>query len=101
MRGEREQLAQLEALRALLAGLEEALAVARVAVLGGDREAGELGALFVRKRIQRGAAHDARVVLDDEEVADLGFEELTASLYQRSFGLERLDEREHAAHVLD
>src|SRR5688572_26435800 len=100
MRGEREKLAQLEVLGALLARFEQPLAVARVAVPGVDREAGEFPALVVGERVQRRAADDASVVLDNQEVPDLGFEQLPASLDERAFGLERLDEREHAAHVL-
>src|SRR5688500_4257695 len=69
LRREREKLAQLQALRALLARLQQPLAVAGVAVLVGDREAGELRALVVGKGIEGRAADNARVVLDHQEVA--------------------------------
>src|SRR5262245_28508734 len=98
---EREELAQTQALGAFLAGFQQPLAVARVAIAARHREAGELRALVVGKGIERRAAYDARVVLDHQEVADLGLEQLAAALHQRAFGLERLDQREHAAHVLD
>ena len=99
--GEREQLAQLERLGTLLAGAQQPLAVARVAIFRCDREACEIGALRVGERIERGAAADRAVVLDDHEVADLGFQELPASLHQRAVRFERLDQRQHAADVLD
>ena len=60
VRGQREQLAQLERLGALLAGVQQPLAVARVAILGRHREAGELGALVLGERIERGAADGSR-----------------------------------------
>src|SRR5205085_11843727 len=101
VRSEREELAQLERLGTLLAGEQQPLAVAGIAIFGRDREAGEFGTLLVGERIQRRAAANRAVVLDDHEVADLGFEKLTASLDERAVGFERLDEREHAAHVLD
>src|SRR5207302_623587 len=53
MRRQREELAQLQRLGALLAGMQQPLAVARVAILGRYREAGEFRAL-------RGAKADAR-----------------------------------------
>ena len=36
-------------------------------------------------------------MLDDEEIADLRFQQLAAALDERAFGLQRLDQREHAA----
>src|SRR5688572_21607723 len=72
VRGQGEQAAQLEALRALLARLQQPLAMSGLAHARRDGEAGELGVLVSGIRIQRGAADDAVVVLDDEEVADLG-----------------------------
>src|SRR5437660_12860746 len=101
MRRQREELAQLQRLGALLAGMQQPLAVARAAILGRYRRAGELLALRVGKRVERRAAADRAVVLDDDEVADLGFQQLAASFHQRAVGFERLDEREHAADVLD
>src|SRR6185369_3110258 len=101
VRGKRKELAQLLRLGTLLAGARQSLAVARVAIVRRHREAGELGALRLRKRIERGAAADRAVVLDDDEVADLRFEQLAAALHQRAFGFQRLDQRQHAADVLD
>src|SRR6185503_8847902 len=75
VRGERENAAQPQAARPILAGFQQPLAVARVAVAIGDRQAGELRALVARVRVQRRAADDHAVVLDDEEVADLGLDQ--------------------------
>src|SRR5262245_58535410 len=55
MRGQREYAAQLEALRTLLAGFQQALAVAGVAHVRRHRQAGELRALVVREGIERRA----------------------------------------------
>src|SRR3954470_21274741 len=101
VRGQREELAQLERFRTLLAGEEQALAVARVAVFRRYGQAGELGAFLARKRVQRRAAADRAVVLHHQEVADLGLEQLAAALHERAVGLEWLDQRQHAAYVLD
>src|SRR3989442_8019828 len=90
VRGEREELAQLERLGTLLAGEQQPLAIAGVAIFGCHRETGELRALVVRERIQRRAAADHAVVLDDEEVADFGFEQFAAPLHQRAIGFQRL-----------
>src|SRR5690242_16222138 len=65
--GEREQAAGAQRFGTLFAGPEEILAVARVAVALGDREAGELGALLLPERVERGAADDHPVVLDHEK----------------------------------
>ena len=101
MRREREEAAQPQRLCALLAGLEQPLAVARVPVALGDRQAGELAALVVGKGIKRRAADDRSVVVDHQEVADLRLEQLAAALHERAVCLERLDQREDPAHVLD
>src|SRR2546421_7090153 len=52
VRRQREELAQLESLGTLLAGEQQPLAVAGVAIFRRHRETGELRALVVRKRIQ-------------------------------------------------
>src|ERR1051325_8155019 len=95
--GQREDAPQPETARPLLAGLEQPLAVAFLAIAVGHREAGELGALVVGIRIQRGAADDHAVVLDHQEVADLGLDQLAAALHQQALGLARLAPRQHAA----
>src|SRR5881394_2324355 len=94
VRGEGEDAPQPQAARALLAGLQQPLAVPGVAVAVGDREAGELGALVVGVWVQRRAADDDAVVLDHEEVADLRLDQFAAALDQRAFGLQRLDQRQ-------
>src|SRR5687768_1599866 len=101
VRGQRENAPDAQAAGTLLAGLQQILPVARVTVALRHGEAGELGALVLLEGVERRAADDDAVVLDDEEVADLGFEQLAAALHQLAFGLERLDQREHALHVLD
>src|SRR3954462_13687970 len=101
VRGHGEDLAQLLRLGTLFAGSQQPLAVAGVPVVGRYREAGEFGALRVRKRREPGAAGDRAVVLDDDEVPDLGFEQLAAALHQRAFGFQGLYERQHAADVFD
>src|SRR2546429_7888342 len=63
VRGERKEPAQFKRLGTLLAGEEQPLAIARVAIFGRDRQARELGALVVGERIQRRAAADHAVVL--------------------------------------
>src|SRR5689334_13532448 len=68
MRRQREKLAQLERLGALLAGEEQPFAVAGVAIVGCDGEAGEFRALVLGEGVERGAAADHAVVLDDEKV---------------------------------
>ncbi len=40
-------------------------------------------------------------MLDHQEIADLRFQELAAALDERAVGLERLDQRQHAADILD
>src|SRR5512145_2848740 len=76
VRGQGEQAPDAHGSCALLAGLEEVLAVACVAIALGDRQACEFGALLLLERIQGRAADDDPVVLDHEKVADLGLEEL-------------------------
>src|SRR5438477_1944860 len=61
VRGEGENAPQPQAARSLLAGLQELLAIARVAVAVGDREAGEFRALLVGVWIQGGATDDHAV----------------------------------------
>src|SRR5438105_3710089 len=101
VRGEREHAADAQRPGTLLAGLEEILAVACVAIALRHRKAGELGALFLLEGIKRRAADDDPVVFHHLEVADLRLEQLAAALHQGAVGFERLDEREHALHVLD
>src|SRR5258706_10170388 len=91
-RGEREHFFQAQGARAGLAVLEQPLAVAFIAVVLRDREAGEFAAFVVGERIQGRTADDDAVVLDDEEVADLGLEQLAAALDERAVGFQRLDE---------
>src|SRR5882762_5445434 len=88
VRGEREELAQLERLGPLLAGEEQPLAVAGVAIFGRDRQAGEFGALVVGEGVERGAAADRAVVLHHQEIADLRFQQFAAALDQRAVRLE-------------
>src|SRR4030095_968614 len=81
--GEGEKAPDAQAPGAFLAGFEQVLAVARVAIAFGDRETGGLGALFLLEGVKRRAADDHSVVLDHEEVADLGLEQLAAALHER------------------
>src|SRR5258705_13958186 len=101
MRGEREELAQLERLGTVLAGKQQPFAITGIAILRRDGEAGELRALVLAEGIERGAAADDAVVLDHQEIADLRLQELAAALDERAVGLERLDQRQHAADILD
>src|SRR5438067_5662697 len=101
VRRQREELAQLERLGTFLAGDEQVFAVAGVAVFRRDGKAGEFRALVLGEGIERGAAADHAVVLDDEEIADLRLEELAAPFDERAVGFERLDQRQHAADVFD
>ena len=101
-RGEREQPADLHRAGALLAGAQQPLAVARVARTRAPPRGRRVPRLLsLGKRVERRAAEDHAVVLDDLEVADLVLQPLAAALDQRAIGFQRLDQREDAADVLD
>ena len=80
---------------------QKAFAGAGIAIFGMHGEAGELAGAFVGERIQRCAAHDHAIVLEHEEATDLHLEQLARALDQRAIGLERLDQLQDAADVVD
>jgi len=64
VRGEGEKAPDAQAPRALLAGLEQVLAVPRIAVVGAHREARELPRAGAGEGIERGATDYDPVVLE-------------------------------------
>src|SRR5260370_16919027 len=70
VRGECEELAQLERLGPLLAGEQQPLAIARVAIFGRDRQAGELGALVVAEPIECPPPADHPLFLAPHQMPD-------------------------------
>ena len=73
----------------------------------GDTVVTETGAIlchladaFLGIRVERRAAEDDAVVLDDGEVADLALDEGPVALDERAVLLERTDQREYAADVV-
>ena len=79
---------------------KQALASARAPVIRMHGETGELGhAVLVL--IQRGAPDDHAIVFEHEETLDFHFQQIAAALDQRAVRLERFEQPQHAADVLD
>ena len=104
-RGEHEQLAQALADGALLEEGHQLAAAVALAVVRVDGDAGDLAgrllALEHGQRVERRAADDHAVALDHRELRDLVLELLARAAHQDAFLLQRLDQLDDAAHVLD
>ncbi|MNS81095.1 hypothetical protein D3C72_1147960 [compost metagenome] len=81
--------------------LYQQVAEAAVAAVGADREAGQLGHAVFRERQHRDAGGDAVVVFQHRVVADLHFQVFAAALDQDALFLQRADQRQDVADVLD
>ena len=93
--------ASLQLARARLDLVHQRLAVAFAPEVGMHGQRGELADLLVRERVERGAADDLAVVLGDDEALDLALQPLARAAHQHALLLERLDDREDAADVVD
>ena len=81
-----------ERLRPMFDSLENPLAVALALNLRRYRERRQFGGAGFRIRIQRGAAENDSVVLDDGIGGDVAFDFRAAALDERAVALERLDQ---------
>ena len=90
-RRQHEEALDARLFRAALDTLHQLLAVTPFAVLGADRQAGELG-IIIRMTIEGRATDNDAVVLDDGKMFDLALEEFTRPVYQGPFRLQRLDQ---------
>ena len=91
----------LQPARARLDLAHQRLAVALAAEIRVHGERGELADLLVGKRVQRRAADDRVVVLGDDEALDLALEPLARAADEDALLLERLDDLQDAADVVD
>ncbi len=64
-------------------------------------QCGKLSGLLAGKGIQRRAADDHAVVLGDDEALDLHFQPLARAAHQHALILQRLDDGQDAADVVD
>ncbi len=78
--------------RAVFHVLQHAFAVALRLHFRVDRQASHFGHLFLGERVQRGAAEDHAVVLDDGKIVDLAFDQFAPALDQRAVGFQRFDQ---------
>ena len=92
---------ELQLARARLDLVHQRLAVALAPEVRMHGQRRELADLLLGKRVQRGAADDRAVVLGDDEALDLGLQPLARAAHQNALLLERLDDREDAADVVD
>jgi hypothetical protein len=81
--------------------LENAFAIALGLHFRIDGQACHFGHFLFREGIERGAAEDHAIVLDDGEIVDFAFDQLAAALDQRAVGFQRLDQLDDAADVLN
>ena len=100
-RGQHEQAVQLLLLRPRLDVLHQLVAVAAAAVLGHHGQTGHLGRLLAAEGIERGTADDDAIVIEDREAADLHLDAFAAALDQGAVGLQRTDQGEYRADVVD
>ena len=100
-RGQHEQPRDAGLAGPLLDALQQPLAIALALHRRVDGQTGHLGHPLLGKRVHRRTAEDHLVVLDHREVADLGLDQCPVALDQRAVGLQRLDQRQNAAHVVD
>ncbi len=90
-----------ELARALLDLVQQRLAVAFAPEVGMHRERGELARSLLRESIERRAADDHAVVLGDDEALDFHLQALARAAHQDALVLQRLDDRQDAADVVD
>ena len=93
----------LQPLRActLLNALEQALAVALRLTLRGDGEGGHFACALFRVGVERGAAKNNTVVLDDGVVRCVAFDFGPIPLDQDAFALQGFNQRDDAAHIIN
>src|SRR6266571_9301401 len=80
---------------------QQALPIALVAMIRPNREAGELARTGAQERVERRTADDDPIVFDDGKARDLALEQLAPPAYERSVLLERLDQLQNSARVVD
>ena len=64
-------------------------------------EGSQLSGALLGKCVERCAANDRAVVLRDDEALDLHFEPFARAAHEHAFCLQRLDDRQDAADVVD
>ena len=99
--GEYVEGLQPERAGTLLDALQQFVATATVAVLRVDRQAGQFAGIRVGDRVQRGAGDDQAIALDDAELADLALQHFARTAHQDALVLQRSDQLDQAADVLD
>ncbi len=81
--------------------LEQDVAAPGAAVVGVDRDAGELRHALFQVRVERGAGDRHALTLHDHEAVDLGLEQLARAAHQHARFLQRTDQLEDAADVVE
>ena len=100
-RGQHEQLRHAGRAGAVFHVLQDAFAVALGLRVRAHGQARHLGHLRFRERVQRGAAEDDAVVLDHGKLFDLAFDQLARTFHERAVRLQRFDELDNPADVLN
>ena len=100
-RGQHEDLRELEPVRTLLDLGHQRLAVPFAPEIRMHGQRGQLADALVEERVERRAADDVVVVFRDDEALDLALQPLARAPHEHTLLLERLDDRENAADVVD
>ncbi len=93
-------------LQALLAGAafdmaQQGVGAAAVAVARVHGDAGQFAHALLGERIERGAADDGAVAFQQDEAFDLHFQPLARAPHQGTVFLQRSDQFQDAAHIVD
>ncbi|CAM5620330.1 hypothetical protein SSTU70S_01056 [Stutzerimonas stutzeri] len=100
-RGEHDELLQPQLARTLLDAFEQLVAAPAVAVFRVDSQTGQLAGIRIGDRIERRAGDDQPVALDDAELLDLALQHLARAPHQNALLLQRCDQVDQPADVLD
>src|SRR5204863_10209375 len=96
-----EELLQPQLTRTLLDFLQQRFAVTFALKIGMNGERRELAHALVGECIERRAADDVVVVFGDDEALDLALQPLARPAHEDALLLQRLDNRNDAADVVD
>src|SRR6185503_2727571 len=99
--GEHEQARELEPPCARLDLAHQRLAIPYAPEIRVHRQRRELSDPLVRERIERRAADDVVIVLRDDEPLDLRLQPLARAAAEDTLLLQRLDDRQDAAGIVD
>jgi len=99
--GQHEHAGAAQGAGALLDALEQFLAVARALALGRDGDGGHFCGLGFQIGVQGGAAEDHAIVLDHGVAGNVALDLGAVALDQGAVFLERLDQLDDAAHIVD